>query len=125
MDETDEARLQRVRTAIKQEVSDILRAFKDPRLGFTSVTDVEVSKDARVAKIFVSVLGSDGDKESSLAALKSGSGFVRTELGRRLALRHTPEVLFRLDDSIERGSRIQSLLGQLYPDGSSKDPGEA
>jgi ribosome-binding factor A len=114
----DEARLERVRVAIKEEVSDILREFKDPRLGFVSVTDVDVAKDARVAKVFVSVLGGEEEKVASLAALRSGQGFVRSELGRRLALRHTPEVIFRLDDSIERGARIQSMLGKLYPDGS-------
>ncbi len=116
----DQARLERVRTAIMQETSDILRSFKDPRLGFVSVTDVEVSRDARVAKVFVSVLGGAEDKEKSMAALKSGAGFVRTELGQRLGLRYTPEILFRLDDSIERGSRIQSILGQIYPEGAPK-----
>jgi len=122
----DRARLERVRTAIRQEVSDILRAFKDPRLGFVSVTDVEVSKDARVAKVFVSILGGPEDKEKSLAALKSGCGFVRTELGRRLGLRYAPEVVFRLDESIERGTRIQALLGELYPDrGAEGETGPA
>ncbi|MEW6031504.1 MAG: 30S ribosome-binding factor RbfA [Bacillota bacterium] len=111
----DPGRLQRIRTAIREEVSDILRGFKDPRLGFVSVTDVEVSRDARVAKVFVSVLGDDQAKQQSLKALKSGSGFVRTALGARLQLRHAPEVVFRLDDSIERGTRIQVLLGQLEP----------
>ncbi len=115
----DEARLERVRTAIKQEVSEILRSFKDPRLGFVSVTDVEISRDARVAKVFVSVLGDEEAKEKSLAAVTSGSGFVRTALGQRLSLRYTPEILFRLDESIERGARIQSLLGQLYPEGKA------
>jgi ribosome-binding factor A len=109
----DPARLERLRTAIKEEVSDILRSFKDPRLGFVSVTDVELSRDARVAKVFVSVLGSERDKEESLQALRSGTGFVRSELGRRIRLRHIPEVVFRLDDSIERGTRIQAILGQL------------
>ncbi len=123
MGPVDAARLARVRTAIKQAVSDILRSFKDPRLGFVSVTDVDVSKDARVAKIFISVLGGDEEKAKSLAALKSGSGYVRTELGQRLALRHAPEVLFRLDESIERGTRIQGLLGKLYPGGVPANPG--
>jgi ribosome-binding factor A len=116
----DEARLGRVSVAIKEEVSAILREFKDPRLGFVSVTDVEVAKDARVAKVFVSVLGTEEEKVSSLAALKSGTGFVRSALGQRLTLRYTPEIIFRLDDSIERGVRIQSLLGKLYPDGSPR-----
>ncbi len=121
----DEARLQRVSMAIKEEVSDILRGFKDPRLGFVSVTDVELSRDARVAKVFVSVLGSREEKDNSLAALRSGAGFVRSELGCRITLRHTPEIIFRLDESIERGSRIQSLLGQLYPNGAPGPTGEA
>jgi len=129
----DAARLQRVREALKEEVSDILRGFKDPRLGFVSVTDVEVSRDARVAKVFVSVLGSEEDKDNTLKALKSGTGYVRSELGRRINLRHTPEIHFRLDNSIERGTRIQTLLGQLRPDGagdkggvgpSGHDPGD-
>lgn len=116
----DAARLDRVREAVREEVSDIVRDLKDPRLGFVSVTDVELSRDARVAKVFVSVLGTDEDKENSLKALKSGAGFVRTELGRRIRLRHTPELLFRLDDSIERGSRIQALLGKLEASGSAE-----
>ena len=118
----DEARLQRVRTAIREEVGAILHGFKDPRLGFASVTDVELSRDARVAKVFVSILGNDAEKEDSLAALRSGAGYVRTELGKRLTLRYTPEVIFRLDNSIERGARIQSLLGKLYPDDPPKPP---
>lgn len=118
----DEARLQRVRKAIKDEVSDVLRGFKDPRLGFVSVTDVEVSRDARIAKVFVSVLGGPEDKENSLKALRSGTGFVRTEVGKRLGLRYAPEILFRLDESIERGARIQSLLGKIRADASA-EPG--
>ncbi|RJQ11281.1 MAG: 30S ribosome-binding factor RbfA [Bacillota bacterium] len=119
----DEARLRRVKEAIRDEVSSILRGFKDPRLGFVSVTDVDVSRDAKVAKVFVSVLGSDADKSDSLAALKRGAGYVRTELGKRIQLRYTPEILFRLDDSIERGSRIQTILGELYPDGAKGPAG--
>lgn len=118
----DAARLERVREAVREEVSSILRSLKDPRLGFISVTDVEISRDARVAKVFVSVLGTEEDKANSLKALKSGAGFVRTELGRRIRLRHTPELLFRLDDSIERGSRIQALLGQIHPDAARTAP---
>jgi len=109
----DAARLRRVREAIKEEVSGILRGFKDPRLGFVSVVDVDLSRDGRVAKIYVSVLGGAEDKQQSLEALKSGTGFVRTELGRRIKLRHTPEVIFRLDESIERGTRIRQLLEEL------------
>jgi ribosome-binding factor A len=119
----DPARLERVRTAIREEVSAILRGFKDPRLGFVSITDVEVSKDARMAKVFVSVLGDEKAKKSSLKALESGTGFVRKELGARLQLRHVPEVIFRLDNSIERGARIQNLLRQIGPEGEGEPEG--
>jgi len=121
----DAARLRRVRESIKKEVSDILRGFKDPRLGFVSVVDVDLSRDGRVAKVYVSVLGGSEDKKDTAEALKSGTGFVRTELGRRVKLRHTPEVVFRLDESIERGTRIQQLLGELEQPSAGSGDGAA
>ncbi|GAB6137609.1 30S ribosome-binding factor RbfA [Halanaerobaculum tunisiense] len=106
-------RQQRVASLIQEEVSDLLqREMKDPRIGFVSVTDVEVSGDLRHAKIFVSILGDD-DKEETMEALQSAEGFVRTEIGQRIRLRHTPEVIFRYDDSIERGARIFEILEDI------------
>jgi len=104
----------RLRELFKEEISAILqREMKDPRIGFVSVTDVELSQDLRHAKVFVSVLGDDAAKESTMAGLANAQGFIRTELSRRIRLRYIPEVMFRLDESIERGARVQRLLRQV------------
>jgi len=109
-------RVERVREAMKQEVSDIIRKqMKDPRIGFVSVTDVEVSGDLRYVKVYVSVLGDEQAKESSMEALRSATGFIRTEIGRRIRLHHTPEISFHIDESIERGVRIFKLLKEVSP----------
>ena len=105
-------RQKRVAELIKQEVSDLVQhELKDPRIGFVTVTDAEISADLRHAKVFVSIL--DGDKEETMAGLKAAEGFVRSEIGDRIRLRHTPEILFRYDDSIEKGVRIFELLEEV------------
>lgn len=107
-------RLARLRELFKEEISVILqREMKDPRIGFVSVTDVEVSPDLRHAKVFVSILGDREAKAKTMAGLASAQGFVRTELGRRIRLRRMPELLFKLDESIERGVRVQHLLRRV------------
>jgi ribosome-binding factor A len=107
-------RLDRVNQLIKEEISTLLqRELKDPRLGFITVTEVETSKDLRVAKVFVSVLGDDRQWAASLAALTSARGFVRNWLRQNLDLRVTPEVDFRPDRSMEHAAKIQSLLKQV------------
>jgi ribosome-binding factor A len=107
-------RLDRVNQLIKEEVSTLLqRELKDPRLGFVTVTAVEASKDLRLAKIFVSVLGGDEQWRASLAALASARGFVRNWLRQHLDLRVTPEVQFRPDRSMEHAARIQQILREL------------
>ncbi len=108
------ARSQRVAEAIKQEVSDILQnELKDPRIGFASVVKVEVTRDLRFARVFVSVLGDEESRQQTLRGLVSGVGFIRSELGKRIRLRHTPELVFALDDSIAHGVRISQLLSEL------------
>jgi ribosome-binding factor A len=112
-------RLDRVNQLIKEEISTLLqRELKDPRLGFVTVTEVEVSKDLRQAKVFVSVLGDDAKWKSSMAALESARGFVRNWLRQHLELRVTPELDFRPDHSLEHAARIQSLLKQVRAQGS-------
>jgi len=107
-------RLARLRELFKQEISTILqREMKDPRIGFVSVTDVELSQDLRHAKVFVSILGDEGAKAKTMAALTSAQGFIRTELGRRIRLRYIPQVHVKLDESIERGVRVQHLLRRV------------
>jgi ribosome-binding factor A len=107
-------RLDRVNQLIKEEVSTLLqRELKDPRLGFVTVTGVETSKDLRVARVFVSVLGDERQWAASLAALASARGYVRNWLREHLDLRVTPEVDFRADHSMEHAARIQALLKQV------------
>jgi ribosome-binding factor A len=109
-------RLDRVNQLIKEEVSAVLqRELKDPRLGFVTVTDVETSKDLRLAKIFVSVLGDDKQWASSMAALGSARGFIRNWLRQNLDLRVTPDLDFRPDRSMEHAAKIQSLLKKVQP----------
>lgn len=107
-------RPEKVEEFIKEELSQILqREVRDPRIGFVSVTDVEVSPDLRHARIFVSVLGADEEKAATMEGLASASGYIRRALGQRLQMRFTPELSFRLDESIERGSRVMKLLGEV------------
>lgn len=99
---------------IAVEVSDLLRTrVKDPRVGFATVTHVEVSGDYRHAKIFVSVMGSDEERATTMKVLKHATGFLRHELASRLTLRFMPEIVFKLDTSIEEGTRILELIHQV------------
>ncbi|MBD1909665.1 MULTISPECIES: 30S ribosome-binding factor RbfA [unclassified Leptolyngbya] len=108
-------RVARVSELIKREVSQmLLSGIKDDRVqvGMVSVTDVDVSGDLQHAKIFVSIYGTDEARAETMAGLKSATGYVRSNLG-RLRLRRTPEVVFLEDRSIERGTRVLSLINQL------------
>ena len=99
---------------ITVELSDLLRTrVKDPRVGFVSVTHVEVSGDYRHAKIFVSVMGNEEERASTMKALKHATGFLRHELASRLTVRYMPEIVFRLDTSIEQGARILELIREV------------
>lgn len=107
-------RVEKLRELIREEVSDIIhRSLKDPRIGFASVTDVELSSDLRHAKIYVSVLGGEQEQQRTMEALHSATGFVRTELSRRIRIYRAPEIQFRLDRSIERGTRVMELLREI------------
>ncbi|NEQ99601.1 MAG: 30S ribosome-binding factor RbfA [Cyanothece sp. SIO2G6] len=109
-------RVARVAELIKREVSQLLfSGIKDDRvgLGMISVTRVDVSGDLQHAKVFVSIYGSDEAKVETMAGLKAATGFVRSTLGQRLRLRHTPLVVFVEDKGIEEGSKVLSLLNQL------------
>jgi ribosome-binding factor A len=112
-----EHRLERLQELIKSEFGQILqRDLKDPRIGFVSVTDVELSNDYSHVKIFVSIMGDQETQRLTMEGLESAKGYIRTELGRRVRLRHTPEVHLIADNSIERGSRIFQLLEEVKKD---------
>lgn len=113
-------RLDRLRELMKEELSAIIQhEMKDPRVGFVSITDVELSSDLRHAKVYVSVFGDEQAKAQTMEALEGALGFIRTELGRRIKVHHIPEITFRLDDSIERGTRVIQLLRQVTHGGGA------
>lgn len=99
---------------MKRELSQIIREeIKDPRLPeFVSVTGVQVTRDLKYAKIYVSVLGDEDKKQGAIAALTRASGFIRHEIGQRIKLRYTPELHFRLDESIEHGIQLSKLIDE-------------
>lgn len=105
----------RVAQSIKREIADlILRGIKDERIsGIVSVTDVECSNDCRRAKIFISVFGEEEQQQKTMDALNDHAGEIRGELCRRLQLRFAPEVMFRLDNSLERGAQVSALLNKI------------
>ena len=110
-------RIEKLQELIKQEMSKMLLTdLKDPRIGFVTVTDVEMTGDLREAKIYVSVMGGDEQVKSSLEGLNSALGFVRREIGQRVRLRFTPEISFALDTSLDYGDHIQKLLLQVEGD---------
>lgn len=115
-------RPERLAETIKQEVANILRdEVKDPRVGFATITKVEVSADLRHAKIYVSVLGEKKEQDASMEALQKAKGFIRAELGKRVRLRYVPEVNFILDHSIDYGTRVLKLLNKVKEKGEMRD----
>ncbi|UHA73893.1 30S ribosome-binding factor RbfA [Paenibacillus sp. 481] len=104
----------RVGEQMKKELSQLIQLeIKDPRVGFITVTGVEVTNDLSLARVYLSVMGDEEQKQQSIKALEKASGFLRSELGKRIRFRHTPELVFKMDVSIEYGSRIERLLGEI------------
>lgn len=107
-------RVGRVGEQIKKELSHIIQTeIKDPRVGFLTVTGVDVTNDLSQAKVFLSVLGSDEDKNNAIGALTKATGYIRSELGKRIRLRKVPELIFKIDTSIDYSSKIENLLHQI------------
>jgi ribosome-binding factor A len=124
----DSRRSDRVAEAIREEVANFLtEGVKDPRVvGLVTVTGVEVTRDLRHAKVFVSVIGSDTERAATFEGLDSLAAHLRSRVGRALRLRVAPEIAFRADDSIARAARIETLLsrikdGSLPPDDAGDD----
>jgi ribosome-binding factor A len=107
-------RANKVAEQIKKELSDIImRELKDPRISFVTVTGVDVTGDLQQSKVFISVLGTDDEKTATLEGLSKATGFIRSEIGKRIRLRKTPEISFHFDESIDYGNRIESLLAEV------------
>jgi ribosome-binding factor A len=113
-------RIERLSNLIRHEISELLqRQVKDPRLGnFVTVTDVSLSPDLRYAKVFVSCMGGEEEKQTVLSGLSAASGFFRSQLAKHLRLRHVPELSFQWDDSIERGAHLLQLIDKVSADSS-------
>jgi ribosome-binding factor A len=115
-------RTDRVDELLRQEIGTLLaKELADPRIGFTTITDVETSPDLRHAKVWVSVIGARTDRTETVRALQASMGFVRHELGKRLRIKRIPALHVHLDDSAERGTRVLHLLQELE---SGVQPGE-
>ncbi|MBI2370741.1 MAG: 30S ribosome-binding factor RbfA [Deltaproteobacteria bacterium] len=107
-------RADRVGDQIREEISDILqRHLKDPRVGFVTITGVRVTDDLRHARVYVSVLGPEPERDRTLQGLNRAAGFIRRELGRRIRLRYLPDVVFEYDPSVEEGERLQRLFHEI------------
>ena len=104
----------RVQEAIRQEVSKILQEeIRDPRLGFLTITGVELTKDLRYARIYFSVLGDDKAKKLALRGLNSAKGYIKGQLGDRIKLRYMPEIEFKIDDTLDRTQHIYDLFERI------------
>lgn len=129
MAKTGYHRADRVADQIRMEVADILmRKIKDPRVQSVTVTDVKLTSDLRIARVFVTTMGTEEEERNVFAGLAQANGFVRGELGRRLSLRYLPEIVFAKDVSGPRGDRVLKLLDDLHVDteaegGSSEEQG--
>jgi ribosome-binding factor A len=108
-------RLERLNGLFREELSDLLlRQVKDPRLAqFVSITHVVISPDLSHARVFVSVMGSEEEKESTLKGLTAAANYLRRELNNRISLRRIPDLSFRRDDSLEKGAHVLDLLNQI------------
>lgn len=111
----DNKRTKRVAKELQKEISSILaNDIKDPRIGsLVSITDVELSKDLEMAKVYVSSFGDRNEREDIIEGLENASGFIKRELGIRLKLRNIPDLRFLIDDSIERGIYMDKLISDV------------
>ena len=102
----------------REEISKLLmKGLKDPRIGFVTISRVEITNDLSYAKVFISVLGSDREKAASLIGLRNSAGFIRTYLGKALKIRKIPQLSFLLDESLDHAMHIEEILAELKEQG--------
>jgi ribosome-binding factor A len=107
-------RRERLAALIEEILSDLIRQMKDPRVsGLVSVARVQVTQDGSLARVHVSVMGSEDDQKNTLKGLEHAQGFLRSKLGAEMSIRHVPELQFVLDRSIEEGDRVLQLINKL------------
>ena len=118
-------RLERLGEQIRQEISALLvSGLRDPRIGFSTITEVRVTPDLRHARISVSVLGSADAQEETLKGFRAAAAYIRRELAHRINIRRMPELEFTLDTSAERAARIDELLRQTHGEGEPPEESE-
>lgn len=111
-------RVQRIAKQIERDVVDIImKDMKDNKVGFITVTGAEVTNDMSFCKIYYSVLGGENREEAAKKALIRAKGFIRSELSKRLSIRKVPELIFEIDQSIEYGNKIDTMLADLRREG--------
>ena len=118
----------RVNSEVQREIAELIRSeIKDPRISpMTSVTKVDVTTDLKYCKVYISVFGDESSKDDTLAGLKKASGFIRSQLAKRINLRNTPELTFIYDDSMEHGMYMSNLIDKVASEDAKahKDNGE-
>jgi len=116
-------RSEKVADLIRKEISEmiLLKTIKDPRIGFLTITRVSVSDDCRMARVYFSVMGNQEERTRSLEGLNSAKGYVRKELGRRVSLRYTPDLIFQFDPSIEYAIHIAEVFHHLREEKKKDD----
>jgi len=112
--------MRRVNESVRSVVSDALQTeFQDPRIGFVTVTSVDTSPDLRHARVWVTVLGDEAQRAETLEALRAGHGRLQRMIGSQLKMKHTPELDFRYDDSVDRGLRVDEILDEILDEEES------
>jgi ribosome-binding factor A len=115
------ARMRRINEVLREVVGAAISGeLRDPRIGFVTVTSVETSPDLRTAKVFVSVLGEEAEREATLSALRSSHGVIQSRIAAETRMKRTPTLTFHYDDTIEQGVRISRLLEEEPPDPSKE-----
>src|SRR5690625_490491 len=110
----ENTRPNRVAEQMKKEIGELInQKLKDPRIGFITVTDLDLTNDLQNATVYISVLGDETEKEESLIGLSKASGFIRSEIGKKIRLRKVPEIIFKFDEAHEHGNRIEAILRKL------------
>jgi ribosome-binding factor A len=118
------SRSNRVAESIHKEVSSLLlKGLKDPRIGFVTITAVDVTPDLHLARVYFSVMGDEAARKNTQKGLSSSVPYIRRELGRRLRMRYVPDILFQYDSSLEYGNRIESLIREIHTD-TTDDQGD-
>jgi len=108
--------MRRVNAAVREVLSEAVGELKDPRIGFVTVTGVVTSPDLREARVYVSILGSEDDREKTLLGLAAAHGVLQSRLGRELKMKRAPRLTFEYDPTVERGVRMSRLIDELAPD---------